>query len=295
MEFVSAFCTEINAPELSADQVAALLYNDPQVDGHRFQINGEDWEYRVAGGFQRVFPRRRARTNRGVGVRGCAMTVTFPEMRTQLDRLNRLDRGRRIFASFKHQYRLNPPLPEGRVQKIEKLIRVTLPEQYRRFVTEFADGGAGPKYGILPLQRLLDRAFPRRLLQSLASPFPASRSVRKMREVGFDPPGTLEVCEIGCGGMFHLVVSGRERGYVWLVNPEGDWGPALSDESYAYQGAQSIEAVVGAALRAPRSLKLEFVDWYAKWLDESLRHVEAKRGKKRRRHEMWSWGTDYGT
>ena len=54
MEFVSEFCTEITAPELSAQQVAALLYSEPQVDGHRFRVNGEEWEYRVAEGFRRV-------------------------------------------------------------------------------------------------------------------------------------------------------------------------------------------------------------------------------------------------
>ena len=34
LEFVSQFATEITAPELSAEQVAALLYSEPQADGH---------------------------------------------------------------------------------------------------------------------------------------------------------------------------------------------------------------------------------------------------------------------
>jgi hypothetical protein len=56
MGFVSRFCTAITAPELSAEQAAALLYGETQVDGHRFRINGEEWEYRAAGGFRRVGP-----------------------------------------------------------------------------------------------------------------------------------------------------------------------------------------------------------------------------------------------
>jgi len=56
MEFVSQFCTEITAPELSADQVVALLSSEAEVDGHRFRINGEEWEYRVASGFRQVTP-----------------------------------------------------------------------------------------------------------------------------------------------------------------------------------------------------------------------------------------------
>lgn len=52
--FVSEFAMEITAPELKAEQVAAMLYSEPRVDGHRFRINGEEWEYRVDGGFRQV-------------------------------------------------------------------------------------------------------------------------------------------------------------------------------------------------------------------------------------------------
>jgi len=51
-----------------------------------------------------------------------------------------VDSGRKVFASHKHQYRLNPLLSLNRVEQIETLIRCRLPDQYRRFVTEFADG-----------------------------------------------------------------------------------------------------------------------------------------------------------
>jgi hypothetical protein len=52
--FVSEFATEITAPEMTADQVAARLYGEPQADGLHFRINGEEWVYRVAGGFRQV-------------------------------------------------------------------------------------------------------------------------------------------------------------------------------------------------------------------------------------------------
>jgi len=57
LTFISAFATEITAPALSAEEVAAMLYSEPDVDGHLFRINGEDWEYRKTGGF-RQFDRR---------------------------------------------------------------------------------------------------------------------------------------------------------------------------------------------------------------------------------------------
>jgi uncharacterized protein (TIGR02996 family) len=76
---------------------------------------------------------------------------SFPEIRTKLQELERLDSARAIFASDAHQYRLNPPLTVERVEQIEARIGCRLPEQYRRFVTELADGGAGPDYGIRSL------------------------------------------------------------------------------------------------------------------------------------------------
>jgi hypothetical protein len=63
LTFVSEFATEITAPALSAEEVAAMLYSEPDVDGHVFRINGEDWEYRKTGGFRR-FDRRTAKSHR---------------------------------------------------------------------------------------------------------------------------------------------------------------------------------------------------------------------------------------
>jgi hypothetical protein len=63
LAFVSAFATEITAPALSAEQIASMLYSEPDVDGHVFGINGEKWEYRNATGFRRL-DRRAAKAYR---------------------------------------------------------------------------------------------------------------------------------------------------------------------------------------------------------------------------------------
>jgi hypothetical protein len=148
--------------------------------------------------------------------------ATFSEIRERLAELDRLDSGRKVFGSDKHQYRLNPPLSMNRVEQIETLIGVRLPDQYRRFATEFADGGAGPgARGILSLERLLTPGRDRSWLADLARPFPA--------------PTTVDESHV----------------------------PAYSEEA-------GTDPIFEAALASPDSLRLEFVDWYVKWLDESL-------------------------
>jgi hypothetical protein len=186
-----------------------------------------------------------------------------------------LDSARKVFASDKHQYRLNPPMASERVEEVEGLIGCQLPKQYRRFVTEFADGGAGPDYGIIPLERLLKPGRDRSWMASCAVPFPAPKTVAQMREMDHDPPGKLMVSEIGCGGHHWLVIAGSQRGFVWVNNPDGDWSPELSDESHIpeYSEAGGVDPIFEAALASPDALRLEFVDWYIKWLDESLREV----------------------
>lgn len=208
----------------------------------------------------------------------------FERIGVKLDELRRLDRSRKIFASDHHRYRLNPPLAPKRVEKIEERLGVLLPDQYRRFVTEFADGGAGPDYGVLPLERWVGRRLDRKTAELLARPFPVPRSLRAMRKLEWSPPGVMEIAEIGCGGFYLLVMSGPDRGYVWICNPDGDWMPELSDESHlpAYREWDGIDPILGAALRSPKALKLQFVDWYEKWLDDSLRRLKAKRAKRRR-------------
>jgi uncharacterized protein (TIGR02996 family) len=192
----------------------------------------------------------------------------FDVIRKRLEELERLDTNRAVFASDSHQYRLNPPLPVKRVKQIEARIGCRLPEQYRLFVTELADGGAGPDYGIQPLEGLMDASVDPEWLFSLARRFRAPTSLAEGREIGYSSPGALPICESGCGARYNLILSGTEKGHVWSTSDNGEWFPALFDQS-------RLSGDEAAALQAPKEMKLEFLDWYLQWLDEALWKVSS--------------------
>src|SRR6516162_3039220 len=68
----------------------------------------------------------------------------------RLTELDRKDRRRQVFGAASHQYKLNPPLPVSSIEAFEERHGVSMPEDYRRFITEIGNGGAGPCYGVLP-------------------------------------------------------------------------------------------------------------------------------------------------
>lgn len=61
------------------------------------------------------------------------------------------DPERKVFGAKSHQYKLNPVLPLQCVQAYQKKYHVELPSEYVFFLTQVGNGGAGPYYGIHPL------------------------------------------------------------------------------------------------------------------------------------------------
>src|SRR5512136_2105747 len=85
---------------------------------------------------------------------------------------NRLDRMRRKLSTLgsydieecanldlgirKHRFRLEPPLPEAEVAAFEEQYDISLPPEYRDFITSVGSSGAGPYYGLLSLAQATD-------------------------------------------------------------------------------------------------------------------------------------------
>lgn len=127
-------------------------------------------------------------------------------VREALAQLAAADPRRVCFGASAHGYRLRPPLSQARMEELEQAAGVRLPDDYRDFVLELGDGGAGPYHGLWPLDdpRQL-AALPGVCLLGEASP-PAGEPWR----------GAVALGHLGCGHVVYLVVSGPRRGQVWL-------------------------------------------------------------------------------
>lgn len=163
-----------------------------------------------------------------------------------------------------HDYRLVPPVSEEALAAFELRERVRLPAAYRAFLTRVSNGGAGPAYGLLPLAQALEHR------RSIRAPFPYgtrdAQRVMKDRVSGREPyafvgddddaPGILTLCDNGCAWYTFLVVSGEQRGKVWVGGELG-----FCPEYF---------------LRAGKPVQHTFLSWYEDWLRGSWRATRVK-------------------
>jgi len=171
-------------------------------------------------------------------------------IRSQLALMSERDPDRREFGAEDHRYRLNGPVDPATLAFAEELIGGRLPEDYREFLL-LGNGGAGPYYGVHPLEESLSRIESMYGdLSSLRqdSPLSGTADFRKLcnsppdwkdheakaaadpayaacygehQETYLNEPwcyGKLPIITYGCGGYFFLIVRGPMRGTVWM-----DW------------------------------------------------------------------------
>lgn len=67
---------------------------------------------------------------------------------------SKMDPDFKIFGAEKHKYQLNNPASLDRINDFEVKYQIKLPKEYRFFLSQVGDGGAGPYYGIYSLQKM---------------------------------------------------------------------------------------------------------------------------------------------
>jgi hypothetical protein len=157
------------------------------------------------------------------------------------------------FGVKSHGFKLGAPLPEAVVAEFEERHEVALPPEYRLFVTEVGDGGAGPGHSLSRVNASCDTpSCPRHLAQP--SPYlPGPRYFGDWEQRYEDPPGpdqmflrgTLEVAGHGCSLYTRLVVTGPARGRLFNLDCGGSLGPYVVEDP-------------------------DFLAWYERWLDEAV-------------------------
>lgn len=191
----------------------------------------------------------------------------------------------KIFGAEEHGFKLNPPLNEIETAGFEAHHGVSLPPDYRHFITEIGNGGAGPYYGVFPLG-YMDDAFdlapwdnPNSIVGDVAAEFPYrepwndlsgrptdelanqneqeyERQMNAFEERYFAPSimnGAFPVCHMGCALRVWLVVTGEQRGRVWR------------DGRAEYSGLSPILLKDGPPA--------DFSGWYMEWVEDALSRV----------------------
>ncbi|GAA3925164.1 hypothetical protein GCM10023085_03130 [Actinomadura viridis] len=151
------------------------------------------------------------------------------------------------FGEDKHRFRLGPPLPEAEVAAFEARYGVRLPREYRDFLTTLGHGGAGPYYGLLPLETWHRSVIGDLPSGHLTRPFPLEPGSRPgpegCEELGSNPfSGAIPLVHQGCSYASLLVVTGPARGRV--VDIDLDRQPPFFTSDTG------------------------FLAWYERWLDE---------------------------
>ncbi len=186
-------------------------------------------------------------------------------LRDLVQRAGKIDKNRQVFGAGSHQYRLNPVIAPEEVRRFEAQYRVNLPREYVFFLTEVGNGGAGPYYGLYPLEKLaMYTECLGRYTQEEAENLPAFID-RKMTDrdwaaaVGEDGDdqayedmmkqvcsGLLVIGTQGCTYDNLLMWKGSERGKIVYIdwNMEPEYGPFFTG--------------------------LTFLDWYQRYFEELI-------------------------
>ncbi|MEW2047451.1 SMI1/KNR4 family protein [Streptomyces sp. NPDC005476] len=135
---------------------------------------------------------------------------------------------------------------------------VVLPEPYRTFVAEISDGSfqGPPEYGLVGLAELPSDWGGDDTARDLSKPFPLTEQWLWEEDDGpYEDPeaamervldhGSVVLGTDGCAMNWHLVVTGPQRGRIWLVTDVG---------------AMPFGAESGHTASAPG-----FADWVAHW------------------------------
>jgi hypothetical protein len=225
------------------------------------------------------------------------MQLDVPKIVDGLRFLREADRNLAVFGANGHNYKLRPCVDEVKVVEFECRYSVRLPDDYRRFLIELGNGGAGPYYGILGLDELyetredywndLSKPFsyrhqwigPPDLLKAINEEDPNEVDDEDRRGKLIDQywqvatrDGSISICEYGCALRFLLVLKGPEFGRIWFdATPDmAGYSPVAVDLAAPVQryGKWCI-----TDQDTPVERRVGFAQWYQCWLDWACRLV----------------------
>ncbi|WP_176891924.1 SMI1/KNR4 family protein [Fusobacterium varium] len=191
----------------------------------------------------------------------------------KLKKLIELDKDFSIFGSESHEYIINSKLTEEEIQNFEAKNQLTLPSEYREYLKNIGNGGAGPFYGLLELEdndnNLTDLSMefpytydkPLKLVEVYEAMDEMDDENEEEQEQFLNEiyeksvRGIIFLAHEGCGMYSVLVVKGEEYGNVWYFDFANDAGtyPLTSEKT---------------------GKSMKFFEWMELWIDKSLACIE---------------------
>lgn len=219
------------------------------------------------------------------------MSIEFEAIKADLEKLRTAKVPPKVFGADDHEYILNEPLSETVVTAFEAKHGIQLPPDYRQFLIEVGNGGAGPNYGIFKLGEIdaggweycgwaetdgfvgdPSKPFPHTEawndLTSEPDPEIEDKEEYEKQSTVFEERywssenvnGAIPICNLGCNLRLWLIVTGEEAGHIWC------------DERADQRGLFPL-------LRRTTGERVAFYRWYRDWLDGALRKLEALENK----------------
>jgi len=159
--------------------------------------------------------------------------------------------------------------------KLEKKFNISLPKEYRDFILNIGNGGAGTGYGLYSLEGALlgesDDIYPYK--SSKKGKEISKNFIRPdmMLDDDNDDEGLLLLSQHGCGNDDFLIVAGDEKGFIWTVIEGVGLVPLLKNEPPFPKGEFSTiknKIWKNKLFLATDDEKMRFDDWYKDWLEE---------------------------
>jgi hypothetical protein len=214
------------------------------------------------------------------------------QLKKKLAQLAILDATFEVFGSESHQYQFKPCLSSKDIQVFESRYNIELPSEYKNFLLEIGNGGAGPGYGLSGLSGIeSEDVIPEKVYLEnyaiLSKPFPLTEAWNDLdlivkdntdfvtnNDAYFDDKfiqGTLTITNYGCGIYGMLVITGEQSGKIWIDDRTNDNGiyPACLSFCHAFHDINSDDSYPNSNEEQP----LSFYEWYEDWLNRSLEQI----------------------
>jgi hypothetical protein len=215
------------------------------------------------------------------------MSLNPAYIHKRLAELRDLDPELTLFGAKAHRYQLQPTISAADVADYEQQKSISIPEEYRQFIIEVGNGGAGPFLGIsgIPTEWDLDDLaapfiYTKRTLDRSNSCVLQQIDALDESDANFDEEydrltlqywtetnanGALHICEYGCALRFFLALNGVERGNIWF-NATAD----LNGFFPVYLAMASNPSTEWCHHDRDTIERVGFARWYEAWLDRSI-------------------------